>query len=56
MVGIGIKKNETLCFDLIREDDVPIEFILIINHDKFRGKGWINDVSFEITGDKITIQ
>ncbi len=49
-------KNETLCFDLIREDDVPIEYILIVNHNKFRGKGWINDVSFEITGDKITIQ
>lgn len=47
------KKNETLCFQVYREDDVPIGFILIVNHNKFRGKGWINDVSFEITGNKI---
>ena len=26
------KKNETLCFDLIRENNGPIEFILIVNH------------------------
>lgn len=50
------KKNETLCFYLIREDDVPIEYILIVNHNKFRGKGWINDVSFELSGNKITTQ
>lgn len=49
------KKNETLCFKLIRENDVPIDFTLIFNHNKFRGKGWISDVSFEITGEKITI-
>lgn len=50
------KKNETLCFNAIRENDVPIEYILIVNHKKFRGKGWINEVSFEIAGNKITIQ
>ncbi len=50
------KKNETICFYLIREDDVPIEYILIVNHNKFRGKGWINDVSFELSGNKITTQ
>ena len=51
------KKNETLCFDYyIREDEVPIEFILIVNHNKFRGKGWINDADFKITGEKILIQ
>ncbi|GAB1451767.1 hypothetical protein MASR2M47_18230 [Draconibacterium sp.] len=49
-------KNETLCFQLIRENDVPIEFILTVDRNKFKGKGWINDASFEITGDKITIQ
>ena len=49
-------KNETLCFKLVRENDVPIEFILIFNDNKFKGKGWISDESFEITGDKITIQ
>jgi hypothetical protein len=47
------KKNETICFQVNREDDVPIEFILIVNHNKFKGKGWINEVSFEITGNKI---
>jgi hypothetical protein len=49
------KKNETLYFKLIRENDVPIDFTLIFNHNKFRGKGWINEVSFEIAGNKITI-
>lgn len=49
-------KNETLCFKLVRENDVPIDFILIFNDNKFKGKGWISDESFEITGDKITIQ
>lgn len=50
------KKSETLSFKLIRENDLPIEFVLIVNHNKFKGKGWINDVSFEITGNEITIQ
>jgi hypothetical protein len=50
------KKNETLCFQLIRKKDVPIEFILTVDHNKFKGKGWISDTNFEITGDKITIE
>lgn len=50
------KKNDTLCFNVIRENDIPIEFILNVEHNKFKGKGWINDVNFEINGNKITIQ
>lgn len=49
-------KNETLCFKLVRENDVPIEFILIFNDNKFKGKGWISDESFEFMRDKLTIQ
>jgi hypothetical protein len=47
------KKNNTLCFEIPRETDVPIEFILIVEDKKFRGKGWINEANFEITGEKI---
>jgi hypothetical protein len=46
-------KNNTLCFEIPRETDVPIEFILIVEDKKFRGKGWINEANFEITGEKI---
>ena len=49
------KKNETLCFNLLRETDIPIEFILTVTHNKFRGKGWISDADFEITGEKFTV-
>lgn len=49
-------KNETLCFKLVRENDVSIDFILIFNDNKFKGKGWVSDESFEIAGNKITIQ
>lgn len=47
------KKNSTLCFEIPRETDIPIEFILIVEHNKFRGKGWINEANFDITGEKI---
>jgi len=47
------KKNKTLCFEIIRATDVPIEFMLIVETNKFKGKGWINDSNFEITGEKI---
>jgi hypothetical protein len=47
------KKNKTLCFELPRKDDVPIEFILSVEHNKFKGRGWINEADFEITGEKI---
>jgi hypothetical protein len=49
-------KNETLCFEVLRENDDPIEFILILDHEKFKGKGWINEANFEITSKKITIE
>ncbi len=49
------KKNKTLCFELVRKNDVPIAFILVVAHNKFKGKGWINDTNFEITGNKILI-
>ena len=49
------KKYKTLFFEIPRENDVAIEFILNIDYDKFNGKGWINDVSFEITGKKVSI-
>lgn len=47
------KKNNTLTFEIPRETDIPIEFILIVEENKLRGKGWINDANFEITGEKI---
>jgi hypothetical protein len=47
------KKNNTLCFQILRETDIPIEFILIVEHKKFKGKGWISEANFEITGEKI---
>ena len=47
------KKNNTLSFEIPRETDIPIEFILIVEDNKLRGKGWINDANFEITGEKI---
>ena len=46
------KKNKTLCFELPRKDDVPIEFILNVEKNKFKGKGWINEADFDITGEK----
>jgi hypothetical protein len=46
------KKNETLCFELPRKDDVSIEFILNVEKNKFKGKGWINEADFDITGEK----
>ena len=50
------KKYKTLCFEILRENDVGIEFILTVNDDKFKGKGWINDTDFTITGVKIMNQ
>jgi hypothetical protein len=47
------KKNNTLTFEVARETDIPIEFILIVEDNKLRGKGWINDANFEITGEKL---
>lgn len=49
------KKNKTLCFEITRENNVAIEFILIVENNKFKGKGWINDANLEITGEKINI-
>ena len=50
------KKYKTLCFEIPRENDVAIEFILTVDVDKFKGKGWINDTDFTITGVKIMNQ
>lgn len=47
------KKNNTLTLEIPRETDIPIEFILIFENKKFRGKGWINEANFEINGEKI---
>lgn len=47
------KKNNTLCFEIPRENDVAIEFILTVDKNKFKGKGWINDADMEITGKRI---
>lgn len=47
------KKNNTLTFEVARETDIPIESILIVEDNKLRGKGWINDANFEFTGEKI---
>jgi len=46
------KKNNTLCFEVQRKDDDPIEFILNVDKNKFKGKGFINEADFEITGEK----
>ena len=50
LTKIEIKKDNTLCFELQRENDVSIVFVLTANKNEFKGKGWINDAS--ITGKK----
>jgi len=47
------KKNNTLFFEIPREKDVSIEIIITVNDNKFKGKGWIDDTSFIITGEKL---
>lgn len=47
------KKNNTLCFEIPRENDVAIEFVLVVKDNKFNGKGWINEANFEITANKL---
>ncbi|HSH20574.1 MAG TPA: hypothetical protein VLA03_08975 [Draconibacterium sp.] len=47
------KKNNTLFFEIPRESDVSIEFMITLNDNKFKGKGWIDDTSFKITGEKL---
>jgi hypothetical protein len=52
LTKIEIHNKNILRFELQRENDDPIKFILTVYKNKFTGEGWISNAKFEIIGEK----